>query len=59
MYIRTMAAPRRYNIILAGKYKVGKTSLFNCLTANRTGVRTRSGDKLEHVMSIGEQNVQV
>ena len=54
-----MAAPSLpYNIILAGKYGVGKSSLFNFL-CNRVEKSIRGWDKCVHVINIGVEDVQV
>ena len=50
------AAP--YNIILAGQYGVGKTSLFTYLSTGKT-TSVRGWDKWEHVISLEEETVQV
>ena len=48
-----------YNIILAGRYGVGKSSLFNFLSREQSRKSIRSWDKWEHVMRIGKEQVQV
>ena len=48
-----------YNIVLAGKYGVGKSSLFHFLSREQSRKSVRSWDKWEHVMSVGGKQVQV
>lgn len=61
-------AAHPYNIILAGKYGVGKSTIFRYLSQERSteGMTpgaiqksVRSWDKWEHVMTIGKDEVQV
>lgn len=53
-----MAARPPYNIILAGKYGVGKTALFRYLSEN-TAQSVRKWDKDEHVVSLETGDVKV
>ena len=48
----------RYNVIMAGKYRVGKSSLFGHLSRDPTK-SLRGWDKFEHVVDLGSQQVQV
>ena len=48
-----------YNIILAGKYGVGKSTLFSYLSRQQGQKSVRSWDKWEHVMTVGKDQVQV
>lgn len=61
-------AAHPYNIILAGKYGVGKSTIFRYLSQEQgkegkaPGAiqrSVRSWDKWEHVMSVGKDEVQV
>ena len=52
-------AGQPYNIILAGKYGVGKSSLFSFLSREQSHKSIRAWDKWEHVMSVGKEQVQV
>lgn len=54
-------AAHPYNIILAGKYGVGKSTIFRYLSQEQgaTQKSVRSWDKWEHVMSVGKDEVQV
>lgn len=52
-------AAQPYNVILAGKYGVGKSALFDYLSRQQGQRSVRSWDKWEHVMSIGKEQVQV
>lgn len=56
-----MAAPSfPYNIILAGKYGVGKSSLFDFLSERVETIKSPRGwDKCPHVMNVGAEVVQV
>ena len=53
-----MASTQPYNIILAGKYGVGKSVLFQHLSRDATK-SIRGWDKYEHIVSLGPEDVQV
>ena len=54
------APPYPYHIILAGKYGVGKTSLFRFLSQrSQQNTSARGWDKYEHVVNLESEAVQV
>lgn len=54
-------AAHPYNIILAGKYGVGKSAIFDYLSKEQGQIQksVRSWDKWEHLTSVGNDQVQV